>query len=251
MHSPPRLNDSAKEHYKEQGWWIPSRPLFSDEKFSKLKSIFEELLANKPPEKLGDQLDTPHFFDNRLFEFLLDEQVLDLVEDVLGPNIGLWSSHFISKEPLVGRRTPWHEDSSYWSGRIDRMDKIVTLWLAIDSSDRENGCMRVIPETHNHGFSDYVSVDRGLNTFPVEIIDDQYDESKAVDFVLKPNHCSMHDGRIIHGADPNTSPRRRCGYTMRYIGLDSYIFPEENLDHKVWWARGENVAGNELHYHQS
>jgi len=59
-----------------------------------------------------------HTHDERLLPFLLAPEVLDLVEPLVGPNIGLWASHLISKPPLTGKATPWHEDSSYWNGRV-------------------------------------------------------------------------------------------------------------------------------------
>ncbi len=127
-------------------------------------NIFEEILNNRGNVR-ADELDVPHFKDNRLFEFLMADHVLDLVEKFIGPNIGLWSSHFICKEPKIGRRTPWHEDTSYWKGRFDRMDQIVTIWIALDDCTIENGCMGVIPSTHHDGFSDYDNVDTSVNTF--------------------------------------------------------------------------------------
>ncbi|WP_254638882.1 hypothetical protein [Cohnella sp. GbtcB17] len=45
----------------------------------------------------------------------------------------------------------------------------------------------------------------------------EVDEKKAAYFELEPGKCSLHDSRIIHGAEPSTSPYRRCGYTMRYF----------------------------------
>jgi ectoine hydroxylase-related dioxygenase (phytanoyl-CoA dioxygenase family) len=176
------------------------------------------------------------------------DEALDLVEPLIGPNIGLWSSHFIAKEPHVGRATPWHEDSAYWAGRFDRLDKIVTIWLALDRTDRENGCMRVIPGTHDNGFSEYQAVDKQTNTFDREIRPEAIDDSKAVYFELEPNECSLHDGRIIHGAEANTSPRRRAGYTMRYFSLDMKFNTDHpgNKTHKIWLCRGENVANNPL-----
>ena len=175
-----------------------------------------------------------------------DDEVLDVVEPLIGPNIGLWSSHFISKEPLVGRATPWHEDSAYWQGRLDRMDQIVTVWLAIDKVDRENGCMRVIPGTHTNGFSEYEAVDTENNTFGSEIKAYQIDESQAVYFELEPGYASLHDGRIIHGAEANLSPRRRAGFTMRYFSMDMKFNQEAKgkETHKLWLCRGENVANN-------
>lgn len=105
---PPR----AVDFYRQHGYYLHRQPLFSEEQFQKLSAIFEEHLAGKG-EKRADQLDVPHFRDPRLFEFLLADEVLDLVEPFLGPDVALWSSHFICKEPEIGRATPWHEDSSY------------------------------------------------------------------------------------------------------------------------------------------
>jgi ectoine hydroxylase-related dioxygenase (phytanoyl-CoA dioxygenase family) len=169
-----------------------------------------------------------------------------VVEQVIGPNIGLYSSHFICKDPYVGRATPWHEDSSYWKGRVDGFDHIITVWLALDRSTKENGCMRVIPGTHRGGFSEYEEVDQSKNTFQTQI--KNVDESKAVYFELEAGECSLHDSRIIHGAAANMSPYRRCGYTMRFFSTNIKI---NNVDHKgeefkLWLARGKDLAGNKF-----
>jgi len=236
-----KLTVEEVNDYRKDGYALYKKQLFSPEKFSELKQIFEEQLAEKG-NKLSDELDTPHFRDERLLDFLMSDEVLDLVETVIGPNIGLWSSHFICKDPYTGRATPWHEDSAYWEGRLDRFDKIVTVWLAIDRSWEENGCMRVIPGTHDNGFSDYEDVDGKINTFSTQI--KGVDESQAVYFELEPGECSLHDSRIIHGAQPNTSPYRRCGYTMRYFSTEAKVLPEKNAGFRIWLARGKDIAGN-------
>lgn len=227
--------------YRQQGYLLYHHQVFSPEKLAHLESIFEEHLAQKG-SKLSDELDTPHFHDPRLLDFLLSDEVLDLVEPLIGPNIALWSSHFICKDPYIGRATPWHEDSAYWNGRISRYDRIVTVWLALDRSNKENGCMRVIPGSHHNGFSEYVPVDRAQNTFGSEIKD--LDDSQAVYFELEKGECSLHDARIIHGATPNHSPFRRCGYTMRYLSTELKIYPDKNPGFKIWLARGKDLAGN-------
>ncbi len=247
----PTLNtfsESELQFYKKQGYLLPYRNLFSESKQALLTEIFEEHLRNKG-EKLSDELDTPHFRDPRLIDFLLSPEVLDVVEDIIGPNIGLFSSHFISKEPGKGRRTPWHEDSAYWEGKFDELNKIVTIWLAIDDSTIENGCMGVVPGTQNNGFSEYEEVEDTENsTFTTEIKKGTFNESDVVWFELKKGHYSLHDARIIHGANANTSDKRRCGYTMRYFSLDMKFNPESAPDHKLYHARGENLANNPLVY---
>lgn len=235
-----RLSEKQVQFYKTNGYVLPTEPVFSDSDFARLKAIFEEDLLQYG----AANLDVIHFRDARLLEFLLSDAVLDLIEPLIGPNIGLWSSHFICKEPKIGKATPWHEDSAYWNGRTSTMEGIVTLWLAIDPAFPENGSMAVVPGTHSGGFSDYERVDGNENIFETQVIG--VDESKAVYFTLDPNQCSLHEARIIHGAKPNMSEFRRCGYTMRYFPLTTKVLPEKNVGHKIWLARGKDQAGNQF-----
>lgn len=232
-----KISTSGAAQYQEQGYYLYKQQLFAEDKLNRIESIFEDHLREKG-NKLSDELDRPHVRDPRLLEFLLSDEVLDVVEPIIGPNIALWSSHFICKDPFVGRATPWHEDSAYWKGRASSFESIVTVWLAIDRSNKENGCMRVIPGTHVNGFSDYEKIDASTNTFDTQI--KGVDESKAVYFELERGECSLHDSRIIHGATANESPFRRCGYTMRYFSADTKV-----LDNReIWLARGKDLAGN-------
>jgi ectoine hydroxylase-related dioxygenase (phytanoyl-CoA dioxygenase family) len=236
------LAPSDVEFFRSNGYFLHRDQLFSPDQLDQLERIFDEHLAQKG-DKLSDELDTPHFHDPRLLDFLLSKEVLDLVEPLVGPDIALWTSHFISKDPLSGRATPWHEDSAYWNGRLSAYDRIVTVWLALSPSNRDNGCMRVIPGTHGNGFSDYRPSDKTVNTFHAEVIG--VDESKAVDFELERGQASLHDGRIIHGATANTSSIRRTGYTMRYFPASVRVLPvERNAGWRMWLARGRDLAGN-------
>ena len=237
------LDELDVKSFRTNGYHLHKDQLFSPEKLDRLEAIFDEHLADKG-DRLSDELDTPHFRDPRLLEFLLSDEVLDLVEPLVGPDIALWTSHFISKEPFTGRATPWHEDSAFWNGRLSEYDRIVTVWLALGPSNRENGCMRVIPGTHeNGGFSEYRPTDMTTQTFHAEIV--TVDEEQAVYFELERGECSLHDGRIVHGATANTSPVRRTGYTMRYFPASVKVLPvEANAGWKLWLARGKDTAGN-------
>jgi len=243
----PRLTDDEARYFQEKGYLLHQQPVFTPDKFQSLKDFFERLLdAWEAEGKRPEHMDTPHFARPELFEWLFDDAVLDLVEPLIGPDIALFSSHFICKPPAVGKRVPWHEDSAYWNGRLDPME-VVTVWLAIDPSTPENGCMRVIPETHRHGFSEYNPVDDvDGSVFDREMDASQIDESRAVDCVLEPNQCSLHQAKCVHGSHANRGKMRRCGYTMRYMPTTVKFIKSEKRDFQIYLARGKDRAGN--HY---
>jgi hypothetical protein len=240
----PTLTQADVEHYDREGYFIMRDPLFAPESFAKLKDHFERKLDRLPSTIRPEAMDVPHFTDAALFEWLFADAVLDVVEQLIGPDIALWSSHFICKPKGDGKRVPWHEDSAYWKGKLTPM-QVVTVWLAIDPSTPENGCMYVVPRTHNHGFSDYDPVDTTKNVFPTEITPSQRNDKLAVPCTLPAGFASLHDGRIIHGSPANNSDKRRCGYTMRFIPT-TVKFDEVNNGayHQIYLARGRDHAGN-------
>ena len=133
------------EMYSENGYLVRRKPLFGAAMFACLRSIFEEHLERRGTLR-GDELRLPHYHDPRLLEFLLADPVLDVVESLIGPDIALRASHFLSKGPLGGRSTPWHQDVDYFrrSNMLSSYDGLTTIWLALSQSNRENGCMRMI-----------------------------------------------------------------------------------------------------------
>lgn len=243
-----RLTRDQVDQYKTEGYIIYDQPVFADEQFRELKDHFEGKLAEWPKDQRPEAMDVPHFRDPKLLEWALSEEVLDIVEPILGPDFNLFSTHFICKPTGDGRRVPWHEDSAYWGRQLDPME-VCTIWLAIDPSSLENGCMKVIPHTHNSGrkgFSDYGDVDTASNVFPTEILPSQRKDALAVPIELDANHCSLHDGRLMHGSEPNTSNKRRCGWTLRFI--PSYVTFHKDFQetHIIYPARGRNLANNPL-----
>lgn len=241
------LTEADVDTFRREGYVLHRRPVLPAARFEALVAIFEEHLAARPGAR-GDDLGEVHCRDPRLLEFLLGDELLDLVEPLVGKDIGLFGAGFVSKQPFSGRATPWHEDTAYFKGNLSSYDRLVTVWLALDPSTRENGCMRVIPGTHRGGFSEYEDVDPEANTFTTGILG--VDESRAVDLELARNECSLHDGRIVHGAQPNTSPRRRAGYSIVYFPTDVKVDVDgmrrymDGRDYDIWLARGRDRAGN-------
>jgi len=89
----------------------------------------------------------------------------------------------------------------------------VSVWLALDDADKENGCLRIIPGTHKTGLLDHGTSKLGGNLLSIQqdIAVSSHLETKAVDIELKAGQASFHHGLVIHGSQPNQSDRRRCG----------------------------------------
>lgn len=238
-----RLDDEQVATFRREGYLIVPDPIFAQAEFDALKEHFEEKLARLPAEVRPETMDVPHFVDTALFRWLFSDAVLDLVEPIIGPNIALFSSHFICKPKGDGKRVPWHEDSAYWAGILNPME-VVTVWLAIDPSTSVNGAMQVIPRALG-GYSEYDEVDWRTHVFNREIKPSQRDDGRAVTLELQPNHASLHDSKLMHSSAANTSAIRRCGYTMRYVPSYVKVTPRPgNPVHHLYLARGKDLAGN-------
>ncbi|MDB6095264.1 MAG: hypothetical protein JWM32_2826 [Verrucomicrobia bacterium] len=244
--SHPRLTPAEVATYRQEGYHVFRQPVFPPAKFAGLRNCFENILDNLESDVRPESMDVPHFQHPELFQWLFADEILDLVEPILGPDIALFASHFICKPRGNGQRVPWHEDSTYWKTMITPME-VVTVWLAIDPATTENGCMRIIPRTHNTGkmgFSDYEDLTEKA-VFSNEIKAAQRDMTKVIPIELEANQCSLHDARLIHGSEANTSTKRRCGYTMRYISTKVREDHEKvGQWHHLYLARGKDYAGN-------
>ncbi len=213
-----------KQQYEEDGYVIV-RNVLDANLINEAQGHVDWLLEKNPslrPEQLGHHLMTKDAFWVRLVS---DDRLLDIVEQFLGPDLGLFASHYIAKPPYTGKAVPWHQDGSYWP--LDPME-VITFWLAIDRSDEENGCMKVIPGTQRDNLLslDHYVAQSEENAFEIAMDPDSVDESKAVSFVLNPGDISIHNPLITHGSHANTSPRWRRGLTIRYIPTYTRITKE-------------------------
>ena len=118
-----------------------------------------------------------------------------------------------------GTRTPRSGRSTRWS--------VVTLWLAVDHSTPENGCVRVVPGSHRGAGRRDARQRRASRACSGKEIAVEVDESAAVDIVLAPGDVEVHHPNIVHGSNANTSPHRRCGLTIRYIPTSTRITDPE------------------------
>lgn len=197
-------------------------------------------LQERHPELRGEQLGSTLVQGDPFWVRLVgDDRLLDVAERFVGPNIALFASHYISKPPHDGQPVLWHQDGSYWP--LEPME-VVTLWLAVDDSVPENGCMRVIPRTHDLELQQLEQRSDVPSVLGSGIDPSLVDESRAVDVVLGAGDVSIHHPNLIHGSLANNSARRRCGLTIRYIPTATRIVSDQPW-HSAYLLRGEAVPG--------
>lgn len=144
-----------------------------------------------------------------------DPVILDMVEDVLGPDIMVWTTHLYPKEPGDGRFISWHQDSAHWG--LDS-DDIVTVWIALTPVTQANGCMRMLPGSQVTGTVAHRDTWETKNILTRgQTIDEEIDEDRTVSVELQPGEASLHHLYMWHASHPNASDQRRVGVALRYI----------------------------------
>ena len=188
------LTPQQLTHYREQGFVIPDFRLPAST-IQSIKDDFDRLLARYP--EFRQNCPALLTYDTTFLNYARNPDILDMVAQILGDDIAIWNSSFFGKPAHDGKRVPWHQDGRYWPIRPLAS---CSVWIAIDDSNTENGCLRIIPGSHksrklfkheNNPSDDLV--------LSLELLGSEFDESKAVDIVLESGQISLHDVFLVHG----------------------------------------------------
>ncbi len=219
------------EIYHEDGLVIPADYRVGAGTLARIDALYRKLLADNrdhpdfsPDFILGPHLDASGTYgvkgDPAWLEFARIPEILDMVEQLIGPDFILWGMTIFGKPARVGKATPWHQDGDYYP--IEPLETL-TVWISLDGSTPEQGCMRYIPGSHrdrrvySHHFEH-----RDDYTLAQVIDDGQVDLARARDVVLEPGQISLHDVYLVHGSAANRSDRRRMGLVLRIMPATSF-----------------------------
>ena len=203
--------------YQESGYVLPDYRV-SDETVESIRERYERLLLEHP--EFRDNCSALLRYDPAFAQYAFEPAILDLVEQLIGPDIALWNMSFFAKPALNGKAVPWHQDGEYWP---IRPLATCTVWIALDDSTTENGCLRVISGSHrNRALLAHRNNPNPDFVLHQQLIETEFDEDKAVDITLQKGRISLHDVYLAHGSAPNTSAHRRRGITMRFMPTTSH-----------------------------
>lgn len=144
-----------------------------------------------------------------------DPRILDMIEDLIGPDILIFTSTFFIKEPHSPTIAAWHQDSTYYG--LEPKEE-ACVWIALTDASEAAGCMDALSFQGQPRQLSHVSrvVENSVNRAGQVITEPLY-ESRPVPMPLKPGSFSIHHGLCPHRSGPNTSDHRRIGLGLNYI----------------------------------
>jgi len=229
MASPAKsaVSQSAITRYQADGYVVPEVRL-SERTLGQIHESYARLSRDHPELNL-DFVPSPHIPNfvpgltdcQDWLDYAAIPEILDSVEALIGPDFLMWGSAIFGKPGVQGKATPMHQDGEYWPIRPLAS---VTVWIALDDSGPENGCLRVVPGSH--GTKKLYSHRRDDDpSWTLNQVVDDPDAAidTAVDVCLSAGQFSIHDVHLLHGSAPNTSPNRRAGLTYRYMPTTSHF----------------------------
>ncbi len=201
--------------------------------------------------------DTPMHVGPAVFGLLTNQRLLDLVEDLIGPEI--YSNpvqHIRMKLPkravaqgsyngLVSK-IPWHQDNGVILPEADESD-ILTIWMPITEATIENGCLQVIPGSHRGDLVPHCPLEKGVS-IPEKLIPSE----QATPLPMRPGSALLMTSRTVHSSLDNvTEDQVRISFDLRYqpigqpTGRPSFPgfvarsagHPEAVLSNPAEWAR--------------
>ena len=163
----------------------------------------------------------------------LNENIAGIVEQVLGPDIKIYSNVLLLKPPDVGSQKGWHQDSPYFP---IRPMALCCCWFALDDATVENGCLAVLPGWHKKALP-HVKVTDDY------VIEEGYcDSSGGVLAPVKAGDGVFFHSLMPHYTAPNHSKKWRRAIALRYMSSKSQ-YTGEGESPKHFHVKGKTYPG--------
>lgn len=173
------------------------------------EQVFYEDRSRPETLKQIQQLQTHDaFFESMMIESPIE----DLARSVLGGDVIPKNMQYFNKPPLKGKPTPPHQDGYYF--KLDPCEA-VTLWLALDEVDEENGCVHYARGSHKQGLLPHARTSTLGFSQGLEDLSPCEDPDTDVACPAQPGDLLAHHALTIHWAGGNKSasrPRRALGF---------------------------------------
>ncbi len=209
----------------------------------KVKVMLKKLNDKKFFHKTKDnRINTIHnvqeFYKNNKIKYLIKKKKLySVLKNIFGSSFKIRNIEFFLKPKKTGMPSPFHQDNYYWN--IENA-KALNVWIALTKSNRNNGGLCYLKESHNLGTINHqISFAKGSSQkIPDNIL-------KKLNFkkffpVLKKGDCLIHHPEVIHGSFANKSNFNRIGVAVSFVKKNA----------KIDFRRMENYKKKVKHSHK-
>ena len=167
-------------------------------------------------------------------------RILDAIEDVIGPDILVWTSTFFIKEPHSPTFAAWHQDGTYFG--LEPQEQ-VCAWVALTDATAEAGCMEMLSsggaprQLHHAALGLAHSINRAGQT-----IMEAFDDTNPVAMALPAGSFSLHHELAVHRSAPNRAAHRRVGIGLNY--MPTHVRVNSPVRLSAMLVRGEDRYGH-------
>lgn len=172
----------------------------------------------KDPSTLK-QLQDLHTYDPFFGRMLTGSEFEKIASLLLDEEVNGKNLEYFNKPPRIGKPTPPHQDNYYFMLRPPRA---ITMWMALEPVDEQNGCVRYIRGSHlrgmrPHGKTETLGFSQGILDYG-----EHEGPEDEVPFPAAPGDLLIHHSMTIHRADANRSDTRsRKALGFIYFGVSA------------------------------
>lgn len=219
------LSSEQISFYKENGYLCLGRTLSN----IGVEKVMKECMVEWKKEKSEFDPDNSWLKNSLLVDihkksqlvkdFYFGGPIVGVMNTLIGPNIKGVTSQLTFK--MRGNTKPfgWHQDNGY--GELDPYNSISSL-TALEDTDEENGCLRIIPKSHKVGQINVSDIINKKTKKEKVSIDLEVDESKAIPIPLKAGETLIFHCNTLHQSQGNFSKDRdRRILFLRYADADA------------------------------
>ncbi len=153
--------------------------------------------------------------DNLYAAVVQQQRVAGNMAQLLGDEVYHYHHKMMLKDPYVGGAWEWHQDYGYWYDFGCLYPTMGSCFISVDPATRENGCLQVIPRSHQLGRMNHVKVGGQTGADPERVA--AVLERLPVEYVeMEPGDGLFFHGNLLHRSDQNTSPNPRWSLICCY-----------------------------------
>ena len=216
------MHMSLKSKFFDTGYLKDIKILGSQEAL-KIVTEYESFINEKNLSNVEavEHKSKTHLYFEWANQIIKNDKIISNVKEILGENLYCWNSLIFYKSARSKKFVSMHQDQNYWG---IKHDKALTVSLALTESNVDNGCLKILPYSHKENFSheNFESRDNMLARGQSISLDIKK-KNNLENIELKPAHCCIFHGNIVHGSGQNNSLKPRFLYSMRFLTTDNVV----------------------------